>query len=94
MKLVWKRFIQIVSYWIMAFLACNFIFMWFVAFFNGNHVLMTINDYGEANPELVMWILILPVIFYGVFMSAKDMRQLMREAKKYKVKVGSNDIPA
>ena len=93
MKLVWKKLIQIFAYWFALGFATYLGDMWFLAFFNGMRVTITINDYGEAYPELFMWTLLIPILTFGFYMSLTDLKQLMNDAKKYKVKVGNNDIP-
>ncbi len=39
---------------------------WFAAFFNGGKILITINNYNEMYPELIMWIILLPIIIISV----------------------------
>jgi hypothetical protein len=45
---------------------------WFTAFFNPSmSVLVTINTYGEAIPELVMWFVMTPICTYGLYLNWK-----------------------
>lgn len=48
--------------------------LWGLAYFSGTaSVVMTINDYGEMFPELIFWILFLPMIIYGFILNIKEM---------------------
>jgi hypothetical protein len=40
----------------------SLIMAWFLAFFNGYHVIISINNHNEAYPELIMWIVGIPCI--------------------------------
>ena len=40
------------------------IITFFIAFLNGNEVTVAINDYGEANIEFVMIIILIPCMIY------------------------------
>lgn len=44
---------------------------WFTAFFNNGRVLITINTYNEMYPELIMWIIILPIIIISIVYNYK-----------------------
>ena len=54
-------------------------YVWFVAFFNGDMVLITINDWGEKWLELAIFIVAIPLIAYSMFLSFKELR-LMRNS--------------
>ena len=58
-------------------------YTWFVAFFNGDYVLVSINDWGEKWIELAMFIVIIPIIVYSIFLSLKDLRQMRRQVRYY-----------
>ena len=49
---------------------------WFIAFSNGDSVMVYINRHGEMYPELVMWIVCLPLFCYGTWLV---MRELWKE---------------
>lgn len=62
---------------------------WFLAFFNGDRVLVTINDVGERDAELLLWIFGAPFLLYGTalvvndiwkegYLSRKRLRKLIR----------------
>jgi hypothetical protein len=59
---------QIIAY-SFAFILCH---AWFVAYFNGDYVIVTINQYGEKFPELVLWIILVPIFAYGIYNGLKD----------------------
>lgn len=40
--------------------------IWFAAAASGNDILLTINDYGERTPELVMWAIVMPPVAVGL----------------------------
>jgi hypothetical protein len=62
------------------------IIIWFTAFSNNNKVLLDINSIGEAIPELIMWVVIIPLFVYGMWETMKEMYLLriwMREKWGY-----------
>lgn len=63
-------------------LAFLMIAVWFVAFQNGNHVLLDINSIGEAIPELVMWVALIPLFIYGAFQTFKELFRMRRWMRK------------
>lgn len=48
-------------------------FLW--AFFHGYRAWVTVNDYGEAYPELVMFLVLMPLIVYGLVLSYKKIKK-------------------
>lgn len=47
--------------------------VWFTAYFGPYMaVIVNINEYGEAIPELIMWFIITPVCVYGAYLNLKD----------------------
>ena len=46
--------------------------LWLTAWFGGKYaVIMTINDYGEAVPELIMYCIVIPVFVVGLWHTLK-----------------------
>lgn len=46
--------------------------LWLTAWFGGKYaVIMTINDYGEAVPELIMYCVVIPVFVVGLWHTLK-----------------------
>ena len=43
---------------------------WFTAYFHSSmSVLITINEYGEAIPELILWFVMTPICVYGLYLN-------------------------
>ena len=61
--------------------------VWFTAYFGPSMaVVVTINDYGEAVPELIMWIIITPICLYGAYLNIQELLSndtRMRRMYKY-----------
>jgi len=48
---------------------------WIIAYMNpSKSVLVTINTWGEAVPELIMWIIILPICTYGLYLNLRYLK--------------------
>lgn len=45
------------------------LYVWVLAYISDGSIIIYINNYGEALPELVMWIILIPVITYGTYMN-------------------------
>lgn len=58
------------------------IVIWFIAFQNGNRVILDINSIGEAIPELILWIVFIPLFIYGAFLTFKDLYKMRRWMRK------------
>lgn len=54
---------------------------WFVAFFNGDHVVVSINDWGEKWIELAMFMVIIPILVYSMFLSLKELRKMRKNVR-------------
>lgn len=63
---------QIISLVWMAGMVVWLAVIWFLAFINGGQVIVTINDYSEMYPELIMWITFVPFMFYGFWLNLKE----------------------
>lgn len=59
---------------------------WFTAFFGPYMaVVVKINEYGEAIPELIMWFVITPVCIYGAYLNFVEIaKKDLRERHRYK----------
>lgn len=47
------------------------IYTFFIAYFNGYSVIVTINDYNEANAEFILILLLIPCMIYAIAKSMK-----------------------
>jgi len=57
--------------------------IWFSAFFGPNmSALVTINECNEAIPEMIMWIVLIPICVYGLYLNVGSI--LKDDAKRYK----------
>lgn len=56
--------------------------IWFMAFFTGNKVIVTINDYNEAYPELILWLIGIPCIAFWIRAEYHTMKKSIYEHKK------------
>jgi len=53
-------------------MTCIIAYTWFGAYFNGDRILVTINDIGERDAELLLWIFGSPVLIYGTYLIITD----------------------
>ncbi|WP_277540227.1 hypothetical protein [Haloarcula laminariae] len=53
---------------IASLLGCTIVLagIWMAAAATGNSLTVTVNEYGERTPELVMWTLVVPIIAYAL----------------------------
>jgi hypothetical protein len=57
--------------------------MFLMAYTSGTYLcVMDINRVGEANIELVMWIIVLPVLIYGTLLLCQDVLNIFDERLK------------
>lgn len=57
------------------------VYIFLMAYFGGTYgVRLTINDYGEAHAELVLFLCLLPFIITGFVLEARQYRRQMRGA--------------
>jgi hypothetical protein len=61
-----KTLLEVVT--IASLLGCTIVLagIWFAAAATGNSVTVTINEFNERTPELIMWTVIVPIIAYGL----------------------------
>lgn len=62
MKTKFDTTIEIIA--LSTLLGCTIILaaIWFAAAASGNSLTVTVNEYGERTPELLMWVVVVPVI--------------------------------
>ena len=91
----WKMFIQFIKdisviYYAKVFLlgsTITLLLIWFTAFFHGYHVIVTVNDYNEAYPELIMFIAAIPCLAILIWQELKNYALVVRKFKRvYKKK--------
>ena len=58
-------------------------YTWFIAFFNGDHVIVTINNWGEKWIELIMFCVLIPLFTYSAFLTFMELRGMKRSARYY-----------
>lgn len=61
-----KSFLEVLSISLMLGLSIFAAAIWFAAAASDNSLLVTVNQYGERNIELVMWAIVVPVIAVGL----------------------------
>jgi len=67
-----KRLIKTLSIRLMFAITINFYIWLFVAITNDNEVTIYFNHFGEAFPELLMYLVLLPIILYGFYLELKE----------------------
>ena len=61
---------------------CVLMYTWMVAYLNTTyHVDVYINNYGEAFPELIMWLILFPLCVYGL---ALNLRYIVKQLYYYR----------
>ena len=60
----------------------TFAVIWFTAFFTGNKVFVTINEYNEAYPELILWLIGILCISFWIRAEYHTMKKSIYEHKK------------
>ena len=53
-------------------MTCIIAYTWFGAFFHGDRIMVTINDFGERDVELLLWFVGTPVLLYGTYLLVTD----------------------
>jgi hypothetical protein len=56
--------------------------IWFMAFFTGNKIIVTINDYNEAYTELILWLIGIPCIIFWIHAEYYGMKKSIYEHQK------------
>jgi len=57
-------------------------FIWWSAFFNGDVVTVTINEYGEKRLEMILGFIFIPMMFYGFYWYLKEFSGKKRRLRK------------
>lgn len=66
-----KYIIQLFSlYWTLG-ISVQLFLIWFCAWLCGGSVMVYINKFGEACPELLLWFITIPVVIYGFYLNHK-----------------------
>lgn len=64
-----KEEILFLSHAVSTALTCILIYFWTLAFINGGSMVMTVNDYGESIAELLTFIVLVPFLIYGFYLT-------------------------
>lgn len=56
---------------------------WMLAFLNGDSVTVTINSMGEMYPEMVIWIILIPMLVVGYWFIYDDMMKYRKKWRKW-----------
>jgi hypothetical protein len=62
---------------------CILAYTWFAAWFNGGSIIINIDNYGEATPELFMWFMVTPFIVYGAYLNMRDFTKHVLDYREY-----------
>ena len=64
------------------------VYTWFIAFKNGDSVIVYINRFGEMYPELLMWIVCVPLICIGIGIVMRELwKEGWRQRKRFRREV-------
>ena len=65
---------------------CVLLNTWTLAFMNPPtySIMVYVNNYGEAYPELIMWIILFPICVYGIYL---NFRYLAKELYLYRFRI-------
>lgn len=61
-----RRLIEIWSITVAHALTLLLLLIWIGAYVNGNSLVVTINEYGEKYPELIIWAVVVPALTVGL----------------------------
>lgn len=56
--------------------------IWWIAYFNNDRVMVTINMVGERNFEMVLGFVLIPMMVYGFYWFLKDFAAKKRRLRK------------
>lgn len=58
---------------------------WVAAYLNGGYITVTINQYNEMYPELVMWIILTPLLTWGAWIVFRDYMRYLHSREKIEI---------
>lgn len=61
-----KPFVEVLAISFLFAFAVILAGIWFAAAATGNEITVTVNEYGERTPELLMWAIVVPIISVGL----------------------------
>ena len=73
MKKTYLRIIAILGLGLSLGMTILLFITFLAAWFNGNEILVTINSFGEANLEIVLFPIIIALGFYGLYSAFKSL---------------------
>jgi len=68
------RYIELFAILVAYALAFVTLVIWTWAYLNGEMVTLTINEYGERRLEFYMWIVLIPIMAFGLYRYLQDYR--------------------
>jgi hypothetical protein len=71
-----KKYCRLYNIFIPAAVSLIPFLMWYETFMNGGTKIykINVNGYGEAIPELILFVIILPLIVYGMYLNVISMK--------------------
>ena len=61
-----KSVIEVLAISLLLVLSILLATVWFTAAATGNSITVTINEFGERTPELILWAIVVPIISVGL----------------------------